>query len=328
MSRVSYSNQITLSGGIMNYGNILSSAWKTVWKHKVIFYFGILVAILPALFGIIYGGAYMYFAPNFIANLETFADSPASMPEPNLVLIIVAVVAYFVFIALIIVISALSDAAVIKGTLLAQESSEEISFSDLWQSSKPYIWRIVGLTLLAGFAMFVVFMVPWFLFALIGIFTMGIGFLCMIPFMLLMIPLVAIWYLLQTLSSVAIVAEDMGIFESIQHAWKLLKKKFWPLVLMGIILYIILIAISMIVIVPMQIVQFSYTSAFTTPNYMNDPADFAEIFRRSGLISMIFTPLSAFAQAIAMTYINAAFALTYLDITAEPENDEEVIEYA
>ena len=29
----------------MNYGEVLSSAWKTIWKHKVLWIFGILAGL-------------------------------------------------------------------------------------------------------------------------------------------------------------------------------------------------------------------------------------------------------------------------------------------
>ena len=74
----------------MDFGNILSTAWKTIWKHKVIIWFGLAMVILPALLGILIGGVFAFSTPE---SIEVFFTSSF---DENLFLLFV-ILAYIAF---------------------------------------------------------------------------------------------------------------------------------------------------------------------------------------------------------------------------------------
>ena len=115
----------------------------------------------------------------------------------------------------------------------------------------------------------------------------------------------------------AVVVEDLGVFDAILHAKEVLKKKFWVLLLMGFILIFVQMTFNMIVMVPMQILQFFFIFSMdmTSPT----PPDMSNFFTYFAIISVIFVPLSSLAQSLGLTYANAAWMLSYLDITAPSE---------
>lgn len=221
---------------------------------------------------------------------------------------------------------ALSLAGVFKGTILLRGKDETLSFGELWDASYPYLGRIVGVLLVVGVALTFVFTLPVFFGALVGALTAGIGFLCMMPLMLLIIPLGLVAYLLLSLSTAAVVMGDLGVFDAIRHAWELLRAKFWSLVLMTVILYFAQMAVAMVIMIPIQFLQF----AFIIPMSSGD-IDPDSIFRIYGIAMAFFIPIASLFQSFGLTYVNAAWALTYLEISTQPpqpELDEGAVEYA
>ncbi len=74
---------------------------------------------------------------------------------------------------------ALSLSGVYKGTTLLQGEEDTLTFRELWDASTPYLGRLIGVLLVVGLAMSLVFIVPTIFGALVGMVTAGIGFLCM-----------------------------------------------------------------------------------------------------------------------------------------------------
>jgi len=163
---------------------------------------------------------------------------------------------------------------------------------------------------------------PLFFLVFVGTLTAGVGFLCLFPLVFLIIPLELLGYLLASLAIGAVVAEDLGVFDAIRRAWETLKRKFWLLVLMTVILAFIQWVVSMIVMVPMQFVQmaFMFSADFLSPT--GNPNAF---FRPVAIFILFFIPLVSLAQALGITYANTAWMLTYLEVTT-PETDEFISE--
>ena len=304
----------------MNFGNILSTTWKTIWKHKVIIWFGLLMVILPALMGLLMGGV---FAFTSMENLEAFFNSPFDSG----IFAIIMILAYLGFMLLFFVLYALSLTGVYKGTILLRGKEDSLSFRELWEASTPYLGRLIGVLLVVGLAMFIVFTLPLIFGALVGALTAGIGFLCMMPFMFLLMPLGLVSYLALSLSTAAVVVDDLGIMDAIQHTWALMQKKIWPLVLMTVILYFIQMAVGMVIVIPMQIIQFAFIFPMSTGEI--DPNS---IFRIYGIFMALFIPISSLVQSLGLTYVNAAWALTYADGVAPDQvsgaNDDDIVEFA
>ncbi len=294
----------------MDFGKILKNAWKTVWTHKVLFYFGFLMGIPSILMGIIMGGIFFFLTED---NIFAFVDHPERTP--------LFLILYFAFIIIFIIFSyvmtTLSFAGVFKGTLDLQGKKDSLSFSELWTATLPYFGRVLGVLFIIFLAIFILVMIPIFLGIFVGALTAGIGFLCLMPLFFLIIPLELVGYLLASVAMAATVAEDLGVFDALRRAWEVVKKKFWTLVLMTIILAFLQWAASMIVMIPMQFAQMAlmFSSDFLNST---DPNTF---FRPVSILILLFMPLIALVQSLGLTYANAAWMLTYLEVSA-PETDE------
>lgn len=301
----------------MNYGNILTTTWKRIWQNKSIIWFGMLMMLGPALIGLLMGGYVSLSSPG---QIERFFES-----EPSDVVLLIFFFAYFFFIAFTIGMTAISFVGVLKGTLMTQNSTTPLTFSELWEASLPYFWRMLGVMFSVGFMLFMVYMVPVVVLALFGAVTAGVGFLCAIPFMLLLIPVGIVGYLLFSLSMAALVAEDGTVFDTIRSAWTTLRAKFWPLVLMTVILYMLQFGVGLVIAIPMNVIQFAFMIPMSASNV--DPA---EMLRYFGIFLALFIPLSSIVQSLGLTYVNSAWMLTWLEAGTPPSVDpeDEIIEYA
>ncbi len=299
----------------MDYGKILKNTWTTIWTHKVIIWFGFLMMIPTLIMGVIMVGFLFSFNEEAFSS---FFNPYASTPEPNPVFIILFFVFFFGFMLLSYVAMGLSFTGVLKGTLELEKREDKISFGQLWELTRPYFWRVFGVFMLAFFTIFIFISVFMLLSSFISLLTMGLGFLCFAPLFLLIIPVEIIAYILVGLAMTAVVAEDLGVFDSFVRAWQIMKQKFWQLVLMAIILFLIQFVLGLIVMVPMQIAQFAFI--------FSDIANSAPVlgtstfFKPLSILMLLFIPFASLVQGFGLTYTNAAWMLTYLDITTpQPE---------
>lgn len=294
----------------MDFGKVLKNAWTIIWAHKVIIWFGFLMMLPSLIMALVMGGFFFFFNEEISAF---FYSSSTSVPDINPLFIVL----YFVFIFDIMIFSyimmALSFAGVLKGTLDLKDKEDKISFGELWRATLPYVGRIFGVFFLVAFTISAFLGGFMLLFSLVGAVTAGIAFICLIPLFLLILPLELIAYIFASLAMAAVIVEDLGVFDAIRRAWEVLKQKFWSLVLMGIILLFIQMALNMIIIVPMQIAQFAFMFSVDMTSSMPDPNTFLKPF---AILMAVFIPLATLMQGLGLTYANASWMLSYLDITA------------
>ena len=296
----------------MEYGRILKQAGITIWKHKVIIWFGFLMIIPSLLMGFVVGGFFFFFNED---NISSFFNPYASAPDINPLFPVLIVIVFLGFTIFSYVMMALSFAGVIKGTFDLEKQEHNISFGELWDSTLPYIGRVFGVFFLVFFAIFLFFGSFMLFGALVGVVTAGIGFMCLMPFFLLMLPLELVAYLFASLAMPAVVVENLGVFDALRRAWDVVKQKFWSSVLMAIILLFIQWALSMIIMLPIQAVQFFAMFSMDITNYTPDPGSF---FRGFAILMVIFIPLASLVQGLGMTYANAAWTLTFMHLTQKP----------
>jgi hypothetical protein len=89
---------------------------------------------------------------------------------------------------------------------------------------------------------------------------------------------------------------------------------------MAIILVFIQWALSMIIMLPMQAVQYFIMFSMDMTSYA--PPDPSSFFQPFAILMAIFIPLSSIVQGLGFTYANAAWTLTYMRLTQNPVSPE------
>jgi hypothetical protein len=226
-----------------NFGEVLSRAWQIVWKHKVLWIFGILASCGR-------GGS------SFNASSSSPGDggfgTPPNLPpqvlqllqiiQENLTTFIAIGVALFCLIWIVsIFLGTIGKIGLIRGTFQIDGGAESLIFGQLFSESTPYFWRIFGLSLLVGLPIFVVIavltagLVVFAISASGGSDASGVGFLAILPIFIgcicLLVPVMFVIGMIARQAENAIVLEDMRVLPALSRGWDVFRKNLGPIIL-------------------------------------------------------------------------------------------------
>jgi hypothetical protein len=293
-------------GMTMNYFDILARTWKTIWNHKVILAFGLLAMLVPGLLGFLMGGLMLFFSFDIFNLFERMMNN-----EIWFVLVWLGFLSVFMLLSFFA--TGVGWTGVFKGTFEAERGKQNITFSELWGISWPYIARVLGILFLVGLGLSLFFVVP----AVLGILTAGLAFLCMLPMMFILIPLSFLSQMYMSLSIASGIADDADILTALKRAWEVTLKNFWPLVLMSLLLYLVQMAAGMVISIPAWGAQMLFMFPIMSENVNPET-----MFKFFGIFMMIIMPLAFLIQGAAQTYVNSAWMLVYLDRTSVSQSPE------
>jgi len=302
----------------MNFGYVLSRAWQIIWMHKVLWIFGILAGCGNA--GSFSGNFRYSYRGEVSPELQGFFDQVSILPDWLIVtIIIVAVLVFLLLIILGIFLSTMGRIGLIRGTQQAEAGDTGLSFGDLFRGGLPYFWRVFGLSLLVGLAVGLAAA----LIAALGIagslLTMGVGFICFIPLVCLLVPLAWLAGIVIEQSIVALVTEDLSIGAGLQRGWEIIRSNLGQYIVMGLILILGVSALGGILI-GLPIV------AIIGPAVMGVLVGTRAATGAGILVSVLclvgYIPIAILLNGILVGYTEAAWTLTYLQLagrSAAPE---------
>ena len=313
-----------------DFGEILTRAWQIIWKHKILWIFGILASCGQGSGGGNSGGG---------GGNSGFDTQGQNLPpqimqwfntiEQNITSFIAAGIAIICIIwILVMFLSTIGRIGLIRGTFQAEGGAESLIFGQLFSESMPYFWRMFGLSLIIALP---VLFVVGALFAGIIVFAMSasggndasmLGVVTMVPILIgcmcLLVPVMFVVGMIIRQSQNAIVLEDMSLMPALSRGWDVFRANLGPIIVMAIILAIIGFVAGLIIAIPVFLIVF--------------PAIFALIMGQgetySPLIFMavcmcIYIPIALVLQGILTAYTESAWTLTYMRITQPPQQDED-----
>jgi hypothetical protein len=322
----------------MDFGEILSKAWKITWKYKILWIFGILASCGTG------SGPNLNFNSGYQTN--TPSEGITNLPpgfEDNLLKFVrlfenPAVIAAFlgvicVLILLVIFLSIMGRIGLIKGATDADAGAERLGFGELWKSGLQYFWRFLGLSLLIGSPV---------LFVYLALVAAGIGAILVVaagsqnhpfsaaaPALLALIPVIcvlacAIFLLAIVLSFLspqaerAIVIENEGVISGLRRGWQVLTKNLFSILVVWLITVVIGIVAGVIVALPILIVVFPAVMAtmLAGNNVSYTPLIIA------GLCIVAYLPVSLVLNGILQSYVQSVWTLTYLRLTKTKEDTQ------
>jgi len=297
-----------------DFGEILSRAFQITWKHKILWVFSALPALLSFLI------FPFMFVPIFFMDEGSF-NNPFFIDEPVYVFLFIA---FGILISLLsYVLYGISSSAVTLGVIRADEGVESFTFRGLFDDSRKYWWRVLGVLFLIGLGVSIVFMVIFGCMAVFGAVTIGLGYICMFPLMLLMYPAMLVLYGIIEESQVAVIVDDLGVTDAIRRGWELVRANFWRIVLISLVVYLGISILSSIVMLPLM-------SPFFFLPFLMDNGQF-DLSPRTmmlfmGGFSLLFIPVVAFVQGIGITFLKSTYTLVYLRLTKPQDNAPVVLE--
>jgi len=308
----------------MNFGEVLSKAWKITWKFKVLWIFGVFASCGTRGSGSNFqtSGGNTNVPPGFIQNMERalrFFENPAVIAGLIGILCIIFLVS--------ILLSTIGRIGLIKGTLEAEAGAQQLTFSGLWNRSLPYFWRSFWLSLLVGLPIFMVAMLT----AVVVLFTFltsgsGASFnsalFAILPILCLFFCVIFIFALalgiISNQAQIAIVHENESVLGSLRRGWDVIVNNIGPMLVMLILMFAIGLAAGLVIALPIIIIVFPLLFAFVLSSGNANMT----LLIIAGLCIVAYIPISLVANGILTAYSQSVWTLTYVRL-AKPRQDLE-----
>ncbi len=295
----------------MEFGEVLSRAWQIIWKYKVLWIFGILAGCGTATSGAGSNTGYRYSSRGELPPAVNNLFQPGN---EGLLLAIIGIVIVVAILLIIIslVLGTVGRVGLIRGTQLGDQNAGHLAFSELFNESLRYFWRVLGLNLLVGIVLFIIYIILAIA-AVIGIAaTFGLGLLCVLPLLCVLVPVSWFVQVILEQANVALVVEDTGITDAIQRGWNVVKTNLGPFILMALILVLGIGLIGgSIIALPLGAILVPILSGFAIGG---------QTAVTGGVILALFCfvaylPVLLILSGILRAYTSSAWTLTYLRLT-------------
>lgn len=214
----------------IDYGNLITRSWNIAWRHRVLWLFGFIIALLS-------GNANLR-TNNINVSNNTF--NPQQFLAQYAVLLIAGALLLIAIGIVLSFIRALAEAALIAAADQIERGNTELTIGGVWRMGRPYMLRMWLLQFVVGVIIFVLVLLAMLPF-IAAIFTAlqtndpqaimaGISgsfliFCCALPFILLLS--VVLW-VVQRHAMRALVLRDERVFQSLRTGWTTLRQYVAP----------------------------------------------------------------------------------------------------
>lgn len=306
----------------MKIGEVLSRAWNIIWKHKVLWLFGILASCGQS------GTSSSSSASSGSAGSQSLMmpmQRMADVGEMGFVVVLLIIAAGAIFILLMVflmlALNAVGRVGLVRGVVQAEAGQEKLSFGELLSGVKPFFWRVVGLNVLVGVSLIALALVSGVIFIIFTVVTLGIGLLALVPLLLLGAPLMWGVTVVVEQANVALVVEDLSILDALKRAWLVVSSNFGDYLVMGLILILGVGLLGALIIgLPILLVAAPFVIGLIFSQ--------GEAMQAGTIMSLVcfslYMPILLVLAGILRSYIITSWTLTYLRL-AKPTPKSPVV---
>ena len=300
-----------------NFGEVLTRAWQIIWKHKVLWIFGIFAGCGRGGGGGSGGGQVSGSGDQPFPELERTMNQLGQWISDNPWIVAVIVLLVIVLVILSIFLGTIGRIGLIRGTYRAEAGAERLNFGEVFSESTPYFWRVFGLSLLIFLIALLVFIPLVLGGTLFSVVTAGIGMLCLLPLICLLVPLLWALSVVIEQANVAIVLENLSIGDGFRKGWEIVRANVGPFLILTLIIFIgsgvvgFIIAIPLIAAVVPLI--FGAASNNTAPIWI------------TVLCCAAYFPVLLILSGILNAYVQSIWTLTYMRLTRPLQDNAPVV---
>ena len=300
----------------MDISAIFKRAWEITWKHKGLWLLGILANCSS---GSSQTSSNVSSMPQYNVSGGEFPQIDhwlQSVPEGTWIAIGIAVIGGFILLALIFwVLAAIGNGGLIAGFQMA-ETGETVTLASAFRQGFRYFWKLLVIQLILGLASLAVILPVVFGGALMSILTLGIGLICFIPLICLLIPLGIALSIYTLLTQIALIVEELDIVAAFKRAWDVFRSNLGEVIVMGLILGVGGFIVGLILAIPFILMVLPFITGLIVNTESSTIAGLSLT-----LIGILFYfPVLLLASGIMRTFITGSWTLTYrslIGITAE-----------
>ena len=296
----------------MDYGEVLKRTWEITWKYKGLWVLGILAACGNGGGGGGGGGGGQAssgirgdsLGPGELSGIERFFSN---IPEETLIILAVALVVLILVLALVaLVLGVIGQGGLIAGFNQADQGAD-VSLAEALGMGTHFFWRLLGIRLL----LFAAALIVVILFAIFAVVTLGIGVLCLIPLLCILVPLMILVGVYVTLTTVALVVENLGIFDAFRRAWEVARANIGPLLVMAFILILGSAIIGLLLAAPFILILIPVGTAFV----LGTERAMSSGLIVGGICLVLYIPVLILLNGVLQTYFFGAWTLTFRRLT-------------
>jgi hypothetical protein len=322
----------------MNYSEILKRAWKIIWKFKILWIFGILASCTVnhgggggSGGGSSRGGNNFNFGNNSFNNLNQL---PAPLRQWGMQLQHLAntgelwtylVIFFIVLVLLVIVLNliflavgTIGEIGLINGVWDVEEGAGKLSFGALFKKGGKFFWKVILFKILLGVAWFLVAIVT----IILAVVTLGCGLILLLPLMLVLS--FVVWIVVE-MAMVALVAEEMAVFEALEKTWALFKKNWTSSSIMGLILSVVNFVVALVIAIPGILAMLPAIFGVIASSSSRNMDGIGTSIMISIVLLLLYAPIAIFLNGVLVAYIRTAWTLTYRHLTGRVTNEAPVV---
>ncbi len=300
----------------MDFGKVLRQAWDLTWRYKVLWWFGLLASCGGGFnFGGGGGGDFdsrgpSNFGPETERAFQEMSQQWQQFVDNGGLFIIGAIVCAAVILGLLFwAIGVFGRASLIKGALNAQAGAP-VGFRSVAAQVWPMMGQALGLNFVLGLLPFALVLVLIVIGFAVGLATLGLGLLCLVPLLCLLVPAFILYGSYVEMANTSLIATGRGVGDALSEAWELLRNNLGSLIGMILILGLGGALVSIILAAPLLA---AIAPIIFTVSQQGEQA-IGTIVPWIIALVVIAVPLYILAGSIIRTYAQNAWTLTYLEL--------------
>ncbi len=296
----------------LDFGAILSRAWKITWENKVLWIFGILAAMGNGAAGGGGGagggdGGGRDFGPGGL-ELPPPARRFVERPDPQIIAIVIGVICVLVLIALVLfVLSIIGRGGLIGGVRLADDNGR-VTFGEAWRVGLRNFWRVFLIGLIVGvvvIGLVLILLVPGIFFSITII-----GLLCGLPLIFAFVVAAIVLGIVAYFAQIAAVVEDLSVTAALGRAWEVIRANLGDIIILGIVLIVAQAVIGVVIALPLIVTLIPIV--FAVIGFINESQNMAVGgLIVAGLCFVAYLPVLIVLGGVLETWITSAWTLAY-----------------
>jgi hypothetical protein len=224
------------------------------------------------------------------------ADIPA---WAILLLILSAIVLFFV----VILLSTIGRAGLMRGAWLADSGASQLTFSQLFTEGRTYFLRVLLLQIL----LFGVSLTLILILAVPSALTLGLALICLWPLFCLLVPFFFGLSVLSKLAIAGITGENLGVVDSLRRAWELVRPNLLQVIAVALALGLGSFIIGAILGIPMLAIAAPLVLGVMR-GASNIAANWAIV---SVILFLLYLPVLLVANGIMTAYIDSVWTVVF-----------------
>ena len=295
----------------MDIPAIFKRAWEITLKHKGLWVLGILANCSG---GGSQGSSNVSRIPEYRVGGGEFPQIEhglQNIPAGTWIAIGIAIGVILLLALVFWVLTAIGNGGLIAGFQMA-ETGETVTLASAFQQGIIYFWKLLVIQLILGLVSFLV-LAPVIIGSGILLFlTLGIGLICLIPLICVLIPLGIAASIYTLLTQIALIVEELDIVAAFKRAWEVFRSNLGKVIVMGLILGVGGFVVGLILSIPFVLMVLPIIAGLIMGT------DTTSLTGLSVTIIgiLLYLPVLLVTGGIMRTFITGSWTLTYRSLIA------------